>query len=51
MTKQIKVSKETHKKLFDIKRKGGYSTIDEVINHLIEINEKYENSRIVRLVE
>ena len=51
MTKQIKVSKETHKKLFEIKRKDGFSTIDEVINHLIEINTKYENSKIVRLIE
>ena len=51
MTKQIKVSEETHRRLFDIKRKGEFSTIDEVIKHLIDINRKYENSKIVRLVE
>ena len=50
MTKQIKVSDETHRKLTELK-KGEYKSIDEVIKHLIIINQKYQSSKIVRLVE
>ena len=51
MTKQIKVSNETHKKLFELKKQKEFKTIDEGIKHLIENNTKFENSKIVRLIE
>ena len=36
LTKQLKVSEDTHKKLMQIKRAGDYSSIDDVLSHLIE---------------
>lgn len=51
MTKQIKVSDKTHHELQQLKQKNNCKSIDEVINHLLQINRKYKDSEIVRLVK
>lgn len=38
LTKQLKVSEETHGKLMQIKNAGDYSSIDDVLSHLIKGN-------------
>lgn len=51
MTTNIRISKHNRDKLVELKQKGEYKNLDEVITHLININTQFENSRIVRLIE
>lgn len=51
MTTNIRISKLNRDKLGELKQKGEYKNLDEVITHLITINERFENSKIVRLVK
>ena len=51
MTTNIRISKSNRDKLVELKQKQGYKNLDEVITHLITINERFENSTIVRLVK
>ena len=51
MTTNIRISKLNRDKLVELKQKGEYKNLDEVITHLLSVNEKYENSTIVRLVK
>ena len=51
MTTNIRISKLNRDKLVELKQKGEYKNLDEVITHLITINERFENSTIVRLVK
>ena len=51
MTTNIRISKLNRDKLVELKTKQGYKNLDEVITHLITINTKFENSKLVRLIE
>lgn len=51
MTTNIRISKNNRDKLVELKTKQGYKNLDEVITHLLSVNERYENSNIVRLVK
>ena len=51
MTTNIRILKLNRDKLVELKQKGEYKNLDEVITHLITINERFENSTIVRLVK
>lgn len=51
MTTNIRISKHNRNRLVELKQKGEYKNLDEVITHLLSVNEKYENSTIVRLVK
>ena len=51
MTTNIRISKTNRDKLVELKQKGEYKNLDEVITHLINTNTRFENSRIVRLIE
>ena len=51
MTTNIRISKENRNQLTELKIQKGYKNLDEVITYLIEVNKKYEDSTIVRLVK
>ena len=51
MTTNIRISKQNRDRLSELKQKGDYHNLDEVITHLLSVNEKFENSNIVRLVK
>ena len=51
MTTNIRITKQTRNKLVELKTQYEYKNLDEVISHLIEVNTKYEDSTIVRLVK
>ena len=51
LEKTIKVSNDTHEQLFELKENYGCTTIDDLLTHLIEIDKKYKNSKIVRVIE
>ena len=51
MTTNIRISKENRNKLSELKKQDGYSNLDEVITHLLQINELYAKSEIVRIVK
>lgn len=51
MTTNIRISKLNRDKLVELKQKGNYKNLDEVITHLITINTRFKNSTIVRLVK
>jgi len=51
MTTNIRISKNNRDKLVELKQKGHYKNLDEVITHLLSVNERYEDSEIVRLVK
>ena len=51
MTTNIRISKHNRDKLVELKQKGEYKNLDEVITHLLQTNTRFENSRIVRLIE
>ena len=51
MTTNIRISKINRDKLTELRQKGEYSNLDEVITHLLTVNERFENSEIVRLVK
>jgi len=51
MTTNIRISKNNRDKLSELKQKGEYRNLDEVITHLIKVNMKYEESITVRLVK
>ena len=51
MTTNIRISKTNRNRLVEIKNEQGLKNLDEVISHLIEVNEKYESSTVVRLVK
>ena len=51
MTTNIRISKSNRDKLTELRKQGEYNNIDEVISHLLQINELYENSEIVRLIK
>lgn len=47
----IRVNEETRKKLNNLKNELKLKNMDEVITYLIEINTKYSNAKIVRVIE
>ena len=51
MTTNIRISKTNRDKLNELKLQKGYKNLDEVITHLININTKFENSTLVRMVK
>ena len=51
MTTNIRISKNNRDKLSELKQKGEYKNLDEVITHLLSINERYAESTVVRLVK
>ena len=51
MTTNIRISKNNRDKLVELKQKGEYKNLDEVITHLLSINKRYNESIVVRLVE
>ena len=51
MTTNIRISKNNRNRLVELKTELKCKNLDEVITHLIEVNMKYENSNIVRLVK
>lgn len=51
MTTNIRISKTNRNKLTELKTQNKYKNLDEVITHLIEVNTKFEESIIVRLVK
>ena len=51
LEKTIKVSEKTHKQLFELKENYGYTTIDDLLTHLIEIDKKYSKAKVVRVIE
>ena len=51
MTTNIRISKQNRDRLNELKQKGEYRNLDEVITHLLSINERYNESIIVRLVK
>ena len=51
MTTNIRISKNNRDKLVELKQKGHYKNLDEVITHLLSINKRYNESIVVRLVE
>ena len=50
MTTNIRISKVNRDKLTELRKQGEYNNLDEVISHLLQINELYTNSEVVRLV-
>ena len=51
MTTNIRISKTNRDKLVELKQKGEYKNLDEVITHLLQTNTRFENSTLVRLVK
>ena len=51
MTTNIRISKNNRDKLSELKQKGEYHNLDEVITHLLSVNERYGESIVVRLVK
>ena len=51
MTTNIRISKQNRDRLNELKQKGEYRNLDEVITHLIKVNMKYEESITVKLVK
>ena len=51
MTTNIRISKNNRDKLSELKQKGEYKNLDEVITHLLSNNERYAESTVVRLVK
>ena len=51
MTTNIRISKHNRDKLVELKQKGEYKNLDEVITHLLQTNTRFENSTLVRLVK
>ena len=51
MTTNIRISKHNRDKLVELKQRGEYKNLDEVITHLININTRFEESITVKLVK
>ena len=51
MTTNIRISKLNRDKLVELKQKGEYKNLDEVITHLLNTNTRFEESITVRLVK
>ena len=51
MTTNIRISKHNRNRLVELKQKGEYKNLDEVITHLLQTNTRFENSMLVRLVK
>lgn len=51
MTTNIRISKLNRDRLVELKQKGEYKNLDEVITQLLLINELYNKSEVVRLVK
>ncbi len=51
MTTNIRISKVNRDRLVELKLQKGYKNLDEVITHLININMKFEEGTLVRLVK
>ena len=47
----IRISEETHQQLSSLKIEYGCKSIDAVIQHLLQVNDKYKKGKIVRLIE
>ena len=47
----IRISEETHQQLSSLKQQYNCKSIDAVIQHLLQVNAKYKNGKIVRLIE
>lgn len=47
----IRISKQTHSELLQLKEQLNAPSIDTVIIHLLNINQKYESSTIVRVIK
>ena len=47
----IRISEENATKIIELKQKHSYKNANDVITQLLTVYEKYEKSRIVRLVE
>ena len=50
-TTTIKVQKKTRDKLQEFKEEWDFGSIDQVIRYLLETEEKYRKSKVVRIVE
>lgn len=51
MTTNIRISKQNRDRLNELKTELKCKNLDEVITHLLFVNERYENSNLVRLVK
>ena len=47
----IRISEDTHQQLSSLKQQYNCKSIDAVIQHLLQVNEKYKTGKVVRLVE
>ena len=46
----IRISEDTHQQLSSLKTEYNCKSIDAVIQHLLQVNEKYKKGKIVRLI-
>ena len=47
----IRISDENRKKLNELKTELDLKNVDEVITHLLEVNEKFKNKKVVSVIE
>ena len=47
----IRISEDTHQELSSLKKEYNCKSIDAVIQHLLQVNEKYKTGKVVRLIE
>ena len=46
----IRVSKETSRKIIELKQKHHFKNADETIKYLIQINEKFDKLKVVKVL-